>query len=80
MITMSTIDVFFRKLCALPECNVMSPAGFSALAEWCERQEFWGKFAAEHRLGAEWRAGNLGDPNAFALAMYRFQMRLRDGE
>ncbi|GFO58136.1 hypothetical protein GMST_04610 [Geomonas silvestris] len=77
-ITRPVIDQFFQELTSLTDLNVLSPDGFRALADWCERQEFWRDFARKHRLVDGWRATPMGDPNAFALAVFRHQTRWGD--
>ena len=72
MITLSRINGFFNQLLEMPDRNIFSPAGFAALAEWSERQPWWGSFAVHHRLGADWRSTPKGDSNLFVLNLYRF--------
>ncbi|WP_183359447.1 hypothetical protein [Geomonas limicola] len=72
-ITRSVINEFFVSLTALSDLDVLSPDGFRELADWCERQEFWTDFAREHRLDEAWRSSHMGDPNAFALAVFRYR-------
>jgi len=78
-ITRSLLNDFFESLSSLSEVDILSNEGFATLADWCERQDFWRDFAAQHKLEAGWRSSAMGDPNLFALAMYRFQMRLQGG-
>lgn len=72
MITFNRINDFFNQLIELPNQNAFSPAGGAALAEWGERQTWWGSFAVYHRMGWDWRSTPMGDSNLFALNLYRF--------
>jgi hypothetical protein len=72
MITYDCIIGYFNQLTRLPERNIFSPAGFAALAEWSERQPWWGSFADHHRLGGNWRSTPMGDGHLFVLNLYRF--------
>jgi len=72
MITFNRINGFFNQLTELPNQNAFSPAGGAALAEWGERQPWWGRFAVHHRLGGDWLSTPMGDSHLFVLNLYRF--------
>ena len=72
MITFDRINGYFSRFTELPDRNVFSPAGFAALAEWSERQPWWGCFAVLHLLEDDWRSSVMGDSNLFAINLYAF--------
>jgi len=72
MISFNRINGFFNQLTELPNQNALSPAGSAALAEWGERQPWWGSFAVHHCLGGNWRSTPMGDSHLFVLNLYRF--------
>jgi hypothetical protein len=72
MITFNSINGFFNQLTELPERNIFSAAGFAALAEWSERQPWWGKYAVRNSLIGDWRSTAMGDSHLFALNLYIF--------
>jgi len=72
VITFNRINGYFGRHTELPDGSVFSPAGFAALAEWGERQPWWGGFAELHRLDGNWRSSAMGDSNLFAINLYAF--------
>jgi hypothetical protein len=72
VITFDCINSYFSRYMELPHRNVFSPAGFTALAEWSERQSWWGTFAKRHDLEGNWRSTIMGDSNLFAINLYAF--------
>ena len=72
MITFDRINGYFSRFTELPNRNIFSPAGFAALAEWSERQPWWGRFAVLHHLESNWRSTAMGDSNLFAINLYAF--------
>jgi hypothetical protein len=72
MITLQMINDFFSQLIEMPDRNMFSPAGFAALADWSERQQWWGEYAARNSLVGDWRSTPMGDSHLFALNLYRF--------
>jgi len=72
MITHNRINVYFRTLAALPGATVFSERGFSALADWSERQHWWPDFARAYLLCPGWRSSFMGDSHLFALSLFAF--------
>jgi len=72
VITFDRINGYFSRFAELSNRNVFSPAGFAALADWGERQLWWGRFAELHQLGGNWRSTAMGDSNLFAINLYAF--------
>jgi hypothetical protein len=52
--------------------NVLSIKGLELLVGWSEQQTWWHEFARQYHLGHNWRKSYLGDPNVFALNLFRF--------
>jgi len=72
VITFDRINGYLNRYTELPDRNVFSPAGFAALAEWGERQTWWGRFVELHHLEDNWRSTAMGDCNLFAINLYAF--------
>lgn len=72
MITFNRINGFFNQLTELPDQNAFSPSGFAVLAEWSERQPWWGEYAVRNSLQGDWRSTPMGDSHLFALNLYIF--------
>lgn len=71
-ISRDAVNRYFGALVALPDGNVLSKEGFLVLADWSEQQEWWWDFALLHALAEDWRTTSMGDPNNFALTLFRF--------
>jgi len=72
VITFDRINGYFGRNAEMQNRNVFSPGGFGALAEWGERQPWWGRFAELHHLEGNWRTSAMGDSNLFAINLYAF--------
>ena len=72
MITYDCINCYFNQFTELSDRNIFSQAGFATLAEWSERQPWWGDFALRNSLRADWRSTPMGDSHLFVLNLYRF--------
>lgn len=72
VITRDVINQYFSALISLPDGNILSKEGVTALADWSERQEWWRDFAVLHCLDANWRTSYMGDPYMFSLELFRF--------
>ncbi|MBJ6725082.1 hypothetical protein [Geomesophilobacter sediminis] len=78
MITHESIDTFFKKHVTIPGGTVLSQDGFTALADWSERQTWWRDFSEAHSLSPEWRSTVNGDSHLFAVNLFAFlNFRLR---
>lgn len=77
MITHNRINAYFRTFVALPGASVFSERGFSVLAGWSERQQWWPDFVKTYSLCPGWRSSSMGDSHLFALSLFAF---LNDGE
>ena len=72
MITLHMINDFLSQFIEMPDPNIFSPAGFAALAEWSERQPWWGEYTVCNSLRGDWRSTPMGNSHLFALNLYRF--------
>jgi hypothetical protein len=72
VITFDRINGYFCRFTELPNGNVFTPEGFAALAQWSERQPWWGRFALLHQLEGDWHCSAMGDSNLFAINLYAF--------
>jgi hypothetical protein len=70
--TYDLINGYFGRYTECPDQNVFTPAGFVALAEWGERQPWWGRFAGLYHLEGDWRSTAMGDSHLFAINLYAF--------
>jgi len=70
------LSEYFEIIGSLPDPDICSWESFQVLSRWCERQPWWPEFLTEHGLDQRWRRTSLATPNRFALAVFRFQMRL----
>ncbi|HEY4744200.1 MAG TPA: hypothetical protein VIH45_06040 [Desulfuromonadaceae bacterium] len=72
MMTRDFINRYFTALVSVPDGNILSNKGFTALADWSERQTWWPEFALSHSLKTDWRVSPMGDPYLFSLSLFRF--------
>ncbi len=70
-INQDIINMYFKNHVTAPNGNVLSKEGFEILANWCERQWWWERFARYNDLKSDWRESDyMSDPYVFAITVY----------
>ncbi|MBJ6725468.1 hypothetical protein [Geomesophilobacter sediminis] len=72
MITHDRINDYFGSRLTIPGGTVFADPGFTALADWSERQAWWPDFAEVHALHPGWRSTSMGDTHLFAVNLFAF--------